>query len=275
MQWAGTHTAAPNVNRATQQAQVAGSKATSAAGTDVGKSTSANTAAAYCHSSERVGTSADASSHTQQMTRIVLNTPFGDVCLSDGPKLTDTAGKVKMGVINEQCIAAARVEDAVVEVKAVDAAQQRVTCSEATLVGLTLGKSAAVRAIAAYCNSSLRVKTHAARRRGEIFFVGETGAGKTAATIAVAAAARQEEAEARNNASVVSTREETKVDVVNIRKQPVYRTERRWVGEVTDCVGTPLGIKQDAVRDESKVSVSAMAEGWSHMGRAGVRLCIA
>ena len=42
----------------------------------------------------------------------------------------------------------------------------------------------------------------------------------------VALAARQKQEEARRQASVVSTREETKVDVVSSRKQPVYRTHR-------------------------------------------------
>ena len=44
-----------------------------------------------------------------------------------------------------------------------------------------------------------------------------------------AAAARENAVEARFNASVVSTREETKVDVVSIYKQPVYRSEHRQI----------------------------------------------
>ena len=63
--------------------------------TIVGKSAATNAISAYYNSDIRVETGDGASSHTQQMTRIVLSTPFGDVGLSDGPGLMETGEQAK------------------------------------------------------------------------------------------------------------------------------------------------------------------------------------
>ena len=79
-----------------------------------------------------------------------------------------------------------------------------------------------------------------------------------------AVAARENAVEARFNASVVSTREETKVDVVSICKQPVYRNESRKVGHqkfeiiVTKEDGNSLTKRQRFSTDEEDVYVKVL-----------------
>ena len=63
--------------------------------TGTGKTTVTQVTARLYGSTVELETSAGASSHTQQMIRIPLNTPFGEVCLSDGPGMMDTAGQDK------------------------------------------------------------------------------------------------------------------------------------------------------------------------------------